>query len=147
MCASAQTCASVGELLGLTSDENNEGQSPAQAMLMRKLQHYFYWKASLGKIQMSVRNAHKLKAGATTVYTNLGGVKQNPRGGSGGTAESAAVKRKAEWNRGGRGAPAGKRRRVRGGGSVGVQDERTFKGPPGADPAKLEEEATSLAEA
>lgn len=145
MCASAQTCASVGEYLGATEDDGTGNAPPGQAILMRKLEHYFFWKASLGKIQLSVRNASKPR-GSGAAITNQGQSRSGSSSAASDSNESAAVKRKAEWNKGGRGAPSGKRRRVRGGGAV-VVEERTFKGPPGADPAKLEEEATSLAEA
>lgn len=150
MCASAPTCASVGEYLSSTS---NSGSSPGQSMLLRKLEHYFYWKANLGKIQRSVKN----QSGGTSAGSSTSSFRSAARGGmassasasspsKGGASESAAVKRKAEWQKGGRGQPNGKRRRVRGGGNLQVSEEKTFKGPPGADPAKLEDEATKLAD-
>ena len=121
MCGSGDTCSTLGDYLTAVSETNG-----AQAMMRSKLQSYFYWKAAMGKMKRSLKNdgSGTGGSGGNTHKSNGLGIHKNA-GGNGAfnvpTAvgmQSAALRRKAEWQRGQ--APSTKRRRTRGGGSVNV---------------------------
>lgn len=114
-------------------------------MMRQKLKSYFWWKSSIGKMQRSLRKSGG-KGGSSG--GNKGASGSASGSGSGGAAggagvENAALKRKAEWQRGQ--APSGKRRRVRGGGNLNVGGAKVEK-PVGADAEALEKEAGEVAD-
>ena len=104
-----------------------------------KLRSYFYWKSSIGKMQRALRKSGGKGGGGGGGGANKG-ASGNGSGSAAGT-ENAALKRKAEWQRGQ--APSGKRRRVRGGGNVNVGK---VEKPVGADADALAKESGEMAD-
>lgn len=100
MCDSPSTCATLRTYLS-SSDDLLEAQSSGRRILSNKLQSYFFWKGTLGKM--------------TRNLAGLGTNNKFKANGSVPPAESAALKRKTEYKRG---QPSYKRRRVRGGAST-----------------------------
>ncbi|KAK4048124.1 DNA repair protein RAD16 [Microbotryomycetes sp. JL201] len=151
MCSSTETCSTLGEYLSSRTDD--EG---GRTMLMSKLQSYFYWKGSMGKMQRALKSsdAKKPMTATTGSSSTAAGVASTFKAGSAagptkqhGT-ESVALKRKQEWQRGQ--APSTKRRRVRGGGNVGSSGATGGPHVPQvkteANPVTINEEAGQIAD-
>ncbi|KAM0790973.1 hypothetical protein ACM66B_004275 [Microbotryomycetes sp. NB124-2] len=155
MCSSTDTCTTLGEYL--SSRTNEEG---GRIMMRSKLESYFIWKGQVGKMQRALKKSdNNNKASSSTTgagsSSSSSAANRNASGSAGqpkqyGT-ESAALKRKQEWQRGQ--APSTKRRRVRGGGNVNVANDGTAASSHGstkikteANPATIDEEAGQVAD-
>jgi DNA excision repair protein ERCC-4 len=148
MCGSTDTCSTLGDYLISTIEENG-----GQQLLSSKLESYFFWKASVGKMQRNLRRQgkfSKLNAGAAAATPPIAsGNRPVVSAADANQYENAALKRKAEYRRGQ--APSTKRRRVRGGGAVGATtttetDRKLFAPSTGANPDALESEAGVMAD-
>lgn len=135
MCNSSDTCLTLGTYLSSLSGADGGSKD----FLESKLNSYFFWKASMGKLQKSLKrtpgfNKGERRSSSSSSSTNgassssssstagaFAASKSKPdASGSAAVTEgelSAALKRK-DWKRGS--APSAKRRRVRGGGAVGA---------------------------
>lgn len=140
MCSSSTTCSTIREYLCSDRDGADEASSPGRKLMRKRLREYFIWKSALGKMARNLKasSSSTAKSGANGPAAAVGG------GGDEGEV-SAALKRKEQWKRGK--APANKRRRVRGGGSVGAGGDRGPAGPVKAsDSDALEAEAGEVAD-
>jgi DNA excision repair protein ERCC-4 len=125
-------------------------------MMMGKLESYFWWKARMGKMQRNLRKSNGggggggSNAGGNNATKGSNGAKSTTATGSGGQNgntgyESAALKRKTEWQRGQ--APSNKRRRTRGRGSISVGGVATSRpSATGANVEALEKESGEVAD-
>lgn len=154
MCGSSDTCTTIGDYLACLVEEDG-----GRSMMLGKLEGYFWWKARIGKMQRNLRK-HKRSSGSTTGSgsgpsggTNNGKAppgnsigKTSNAGVSGGNVgfESAALKRKTEWQRGQ--APSNKRRRTRGGGTMSVTSGLSRPAATGANVEALEKESGEVSD-
>ncbi|KAI5476750.1 DNA repair protein rad16 [Pseudohyphozyma bogoriensis] len=147
MCGTSDTCTTLREYLSSYDDEDG-----GQSMMRSKLHSYLVWKSHIGRLHRNVKrgwgNKNKVPTGPVK-----GNAMPNVIPTADGSFESAAMKRKREWQRGQ--APAGKRRRVRGGGAVGgsgsthggqVEPPKTFVPSSGANGEAFEAESTEMAD-
>ncbi|GAA5984360.1 hypothetical protein JCM10908_003314 [Rhodotorula pacifica] len=162
MCNSSDACSTLGDYLSSDSPEDD-----TRALLEQRLNKYFFWKAHVGKLHTSLRRTPGFNKGErrpSTTDSNTGTISGATSGAAvtsspkrnfndGGGELSAALRRK-DMRRGQ--APPNKRRRVRGGGTVGSvagtshaatsdQTSSLFAAATGANPDALEEDAKTIA--
>ncbi|KAK4055410.1 DNA repair protein RAD16 [Microbotryomycetes sp. JL221] len=170
MCNSTESCKTIGEYLEsktlIQQDDQDSNQTPGHQMMISKVKDYFFWKGRMGKMQ---RNLKKKSSTLENKVGSGGNVAGSSGSGSTGSSsmsvnnnngstqkygtESAALKRKQEWQRGQ--APSTKRRRVRGGGNVNVVGDGANHGATGTatklkidtvTPESLDQEAGDVAD-
>lgn len=136
MCNTAATCFTLSNYLSSMTPE--EG---GKEMMRGKLRNYFQWKADLGKMSRNLRRdkGASYSTGPKKTYDDVDEVVK--------LVESPAMRKKREMAAKGQ-APGGKRRRIRGGGSVSVGDGSRVQlaQSVGADGAALEAEAGEVAD-
>ncbi|KAG0150955.1 hypothetical protein CROQUDRAFT_37582 [Cronartium quercuum f. sp. fusiforme G11] len=140
MCSSTSVCTVLNEYLTTQHDETDELHK-VRPMMRRRLRDYFFWKGNLGKMTRNLNQKQKLGAQGPAL---AGGAAQAKTGQD--KNISAALKRKAEYRKGG--VPLNKRRRVRGGGTgAGSTSRSDGKDESGraADAETLAKEAVDVA--
>lgn len=159
MCNSSDTCLTLGDYLS-TEDPSDDHRR----LLESRLNHYFYWKAHVGRLQTSLRRTPGFNKGERRPQP---GPMPSDAGKNNGASTSFGSKRAAEdtgelsaalqrkdMRRGQ--APPNKRRRVRGGGIAGTNGTAghtngtngsgtLFAASTGANPEALEEDAKAIA--
>ncbi|GAA5826719.1 hypothetical protein JCM11251_002868 [Rhodosporidiobolus azoricus] len=186
MCNSSDTCLTLDRYLSSlaslssadTADGSDSNAAKTKSFLESRLKNYFYWKAHMGKLQKSLRrtpgfNKGERRSSSSSATTGPAGpssssstagafapsAKRSYSSGSTGDGEMSAALRRKDFASRGRGAPAHKRRRIRGGGAAGSGGREGtpaaaagggggagFAQATGANPEALEEDAGRFAE-